>query len=217
MDCGSRSVLLMLVASSACSSAPQQEVKLVPEGTLIKEGGSAPDWVMRTPQKKGSICAVGAVDPTFFRQDGLTHAAESARNELARTVQVKINAVMYDYQDNTGSRTDQSFVQEVVGSISDVVLSGAQVLEYWYDERGSVSRRGMTYALACMDTDQSVAQLAERLQQAAPSEDREEKIAEVRERAQAAFDELEAMEEKKESAAAGGTEADKPVPPEASP
>jgi hypothetical protein len=181
----------------ACGgSGAKPPPQLVPQGSIVK-GRQAPEWVMRTPRQKGQICAVGAVDPTFYRQDGLTHAADAARNELARTIQVKISSVMYDYQDNSGSHTDQSFVQEVVGSISDVVVSGAQVLEYWYDESGSVSRRGMTYALACMDTNQSVAELAEKLKQVAPeAEGREEKIAEVRDRAEAAFEELEKMEQR---------------------
>lgn len=150
--------------------------------------------------KDGNICATGAVDPTFFRQDGRTQAADSARNELARTVQVKVSSVMYDEQTTSGSYVDQAFVSQVVGSISDVVLSGAQVMEYWYDEHGSVSRKGMTYALACMPTDQSVAQLAEKLKAVHPAEGDQGKIERVRDRAKAAFDELETMESKKAGA-----------------
>lgn len=200
---------LILASTAACGgSQEQQKVKLVPEGTLTKiDARSAPEWVLRTPRMKGNVCAVGAVDPTFYRQDGLTRSAEAARNELARTVQVKISSVMYDEQTVRGSHVDEVFVQEIIGSISDVVLSGAEVLEYWYDERGAISRRGMTYALACMSTDQSAAQLAEKLKMVAPeTPDREQQLAEVRERAASAFDELEAQEEKK--LGGGG----KPVP-----
>lgn len=158
-----------------------------------------PEWVMKLPRMAGNICATGAVDPTFYRQDGRSQAADSARNELARTIQVKVTSVMYDEQTSSGSYVDQSFVSQVVGSISDVVLSGAQVMEYWFDEYGNVSRKGMTYALACMPTDQSVAQLAEKLKAAHPEADDAEKIEKVRERAKAAFDELETMEAKKAS------------------
>lgn len=53
----------------------------------------------------------------------------------------------------------------------------------------------MTYALACMPTDRSIADLAERLQAAAAEgADREQKIEEVRARAKAAFEELDTME-----------------------
>jgi len=142
---------------------------------------------------KGNICAVGAVDPTFFRQDGRVNAGESARAELARTIQVKVTAVMYDEQTTHGQWVDQAIVQEVIGSVSEVVLSGAQVMEVWYDDHGAVSRRGMTYALACMATDDSVAQLAERLHQVS-EQDAGDRIERVKENARLAFEELEAME-----------------------
>jgi hypothetical protein len=189
----------VVIAMIGCGgSSPPPQVKLVPEGTMPKGGKEAPEWVMRTPRLKGNVCAVGAVDPTFYRQDGLTQSAEAARSELARTVQVKISSVMLDEQTVRGTHVEQSVIQEVIGSISDVVLSGAQVMEYWYDDNGSVSRRGMTYALACMATDQSAAELAEKLKNVMPEgEDKEKKIADVRARAAAAFDELEQMEAKK--------------------
>jgi hypothetical protein len=197
-------VMLSLASIAGCSGGGSQAaadpaVTLVPEGALSGAASRpAPDWVLRTPRMKGNICAVGTVDPTFYRQDGVVQAGEAARKELARTIQVKISSVMIDQQSTRGSYVDESFVEDVVGTISDVVLSGAQVMETWFDDRGSVSRRGMTYALACMPTDQSVAQLAEKLKASAPAgEDQQAKIAAVRDRAKAAFDELEAMEDKK--------------------
>ncbi|MBK8014141.1 MAG: LPP20 family lipoprotein [Deltaproteobacteria bacterium] len=149
------------------------------------------------PRRSGQICATGAVDPTFFRQDGRVHAAESARNELARTIQVQITSVMYDEQSTRGGQVDQSVVTEVTGSITEAVISGAEIVEYWYDENGDVSRAGMTYAMACMSTDASVAELAERMKAAMPDEDDAEKIEAVRQRAKAAFDALEAEEQKR--------------------
>lgn len=154
-----------------------------------------PEWVNRVPRKDGQICATGAVDPTFYRQDGRTSAAETARAELARTVQVKVTAVMYDEQTTSGSYVDQAIVTEVIGSISEGVISGAEVLSYWFDEYGAVSRRGMTYALACMQINQSVAELADKLKEAFPEKENADKIEAVKERAQAAFDELEKQEE----------------------
>lgn len=194
------SVLLLLVA---CSSArpPRPVLVQAPAGSEpgSRSRGPAPDWVLRTPRSPGNICAVGTVDPTFFRQDGVRHAAEAARNELARTIEVKVTSVMYDEQSTSGSYVDEAFVQQVVGTMSDVVLAGAQIVETWYDELGSVSRRGMTYALACMSTDRSIAELAERLKAATvdESEDQAERIQEVRERAADLFKELEEQEEKK--------------------
>jgi hypothetical protein len=190
---------LISTLAVACSSGGSQEV-LIEQKPVPPPDVKAPEWVLKLPHKAGNVCATGAVDPTFYRQDGRTNAADSARNELARTIQVKVSSVMYDEQTASGSYVDQAFVTQVEGSISDVVLSGAQVEQYWYDEYGVVSRRGMTYALACMPTDQSVAQLAEKLKAANPNEDDKSKIEKVKERAKAAFDELEQMENKKQSA-----------------
>ena len=170
-----------------------------------------PEWVYRVPRKDGQICATGAVDPTFYRQDGRTSAAETARGELARTVQVQVTAVMYDEQTNSGSYVDQAIVTEVIGSISEAVIAGAEVISYWFDEYGNVSRKGMTYALACMRTDQSVAELAKKLEEAFPEQENEAKIEAVKERAQAAFDELEKAE------AADGKIAGPAEPPPAPP
>jgi hypothetical protein len=153
-----------------------------------------PEWVNRTPRMPGNVCAVGAVDPTYFRQDGRVQAAESARTELARTIQVKITSVMYDEQDNRGTYVDQSIVSEVIGTVSEGVIAGAEVLEYWFDEYGNVSRKGMTYALACMKTDTSVAELAAKLEAAYPKEEEQDKVEAVKERARLAFEELEKME-----------------------
>lgn len=194
------SVSLVLVA---CSSARPPPPTLVPAPSGSDVGsrsrGPAPDWVLRTPRTPGNICAVGTVDPTFYRQDGVRFAADAARNELARTIEVKVSSVMYDEQTIRGSYVDEAFVQQVVGTMSDVVLSGAQIVESWYDELGSVSRRGMTYALACMATDQSVAELAERLKLAAAEagEDQADRIQDVRERAADLFKELEEQEEQR--------------------
>jgi hypothetical protein len=130
-----RLILVFAMASSsvACLGLGGKQAA-VQAPVAPKSASDAPEWVMRTPRMPGNICATGAVDPTFFRQDGRTQAADSARNELARTIQVKVSSVMYDEQTTSGSYVDQAFVSQVVGSISDVVLSGAQVMEYWFDE-----------------------------------------------------------------------------------
>lgn len=186
---------LALVLTSVllgCGGAPKQVP--APAAQPVVKAGDAPGWVTRTPRMKGQVCAVGGVDPTFYRQDGRVYAAEAARNELARSVQVHINSIMYDTESTYGGHTTQYIVSEVVTAVSDGVLAGAEILEYWHDDHGSVSRRGMTYALACMGTDRSVADLAQKLQEAFPEAEDQDKVQAVRERARAAFDELEAME-----------------------
>lgn len=155
-----------------------------------------PDWVYQNPTRSGFVCATGAVDPTYYKQDGRVYAAEAARNELARTIQVTIYSVMYDYESNRGGSVRQYIVSEVESAVAGGVLSGAEVSQYWYDQYGTVSGAGMTYALACMRTDESVEALAEKIKEAYPEEEREAALEGVRTRAKAAFDELEAMEVK---------------------
>lgn len=170
-------------ATPASSSTPLQA-----------EAGEVPDWVYKLPSKSGHLCATGAVDPTYFRQDGRVYAAEAARNELARSIEVKINSVMYDVETSRGGSVRQHIVSEVVTAVQDGVVAGAEVLAYWFDAVGAVSKAGMTYALACIDTNKPVEQLANRLRELTPEEEDEDRIQSVRERAKAAFDELEAME-----------------------
>jgi hypothetical protein len=179
------------IGMMACGGSPPVPAEPPPPPVRV----DVPEWVYRIPPKSGQVCATGAVDPTFYRQDGRTGAAETARAELARTIQVKVTAVMYDEQTNRGSHVDQAIVTETIGTISEAVIAGAEVVSYWFDDTGAVSRRGMTYAMACMRTDQSVAELAERLAEAFPADEHQDEIAAVKDRAKAAFDELERMEQ----------------------
>ncbi len=184
---------LAIVAGTACSSTPEAPKVPPPPPTPVE----VPDWVHQLPKKPGHVCATGAVDPTYYRQDGRVNAAEAARNELARSIQVHISSVMYDTSTQRGGGVRQFIVSEVVTAVNEGVLSGAEILAYWFDATGTVSRDGMTYALACMDTKQSVADLAAKLETAFPDEEHKDQIIAVKERARAAFDELEAMENKR--------------------
>ncbi|MCB9645307.1 MAG: LPP20 family lipoprotein [Deltaproteobacteria bacterium] len=161
-----------------------------------------PDWVYQIPKMAGKVCATGAVDPTFYRQDGRVNAAEAARNELARSIQVHISSIMYDTETSRGGSVQNYIVSEVVTAVNEGVLAGAEILSYWFDGTGAVSRTGMTYALACMDINQSVSDLADKLEAAYPGEEHKNEIAAVKERARVAFDELEAMEERRAAQAA---------------
>lgn len=191
------SLLSSMVAVAACASAPPPPPPPPPEPPMATE---IPGWITEMPRRPGQICATGAVDPTYYRQDGRVNAAEAARNELARSIQVHISSVMYDSDTQRGGAVRQYIVSEVVTAVNEGVLSGAEIVSYWFDATGAVSRKGMTYALACMDTNQTVAELAAKLEEAHPDEEHKDEIAAVKERARAAFDELEAMEERRAAA-----------------
>lgn len=193
-----RSAIIAVAAgvAFACGSSTPQPKYQLPKKKERPANIRVPDWVYTTPSRKGMVCATGAVDPTFYRQDGRVYAAEAARNELAKTIQVTIYSVMYDYESSRGGSVRQYIVSEVEEAVAGSVLSGAEVPSYWFDEFGVVSGEGMTYALACMRTDRTAAQLADKIKEAYPAEERDEAVAAVKKRAAAAFDELEAMEEK---------------------
>ncbi len=134
---------------------------------------------------------MGAVDKTYFVQDGVAAAGEAARAELAKTVEVRVSSVMVDYQSTRGGFVRASDVVEVISAVSEGVLHGAEIRSTWFDPRGVHLTPGMTYALACLRTDVPVEQLAESLKAKDP-----DAVQEVRKRAQRAFDELEAEEER---------------------
>jgi hypothetical protein len=157
---------------------------------------NVPVWVDRVPDMKGKICALGSAEPTFFREDGKIYAAENARAQLASTISLRVESVMIDIQStNSGNNyVDHQYVTQAQSFATDAVVQGAQVISCWYDDAGSRGRKSATYALACLDTNSSVAELNNRLQQAYPQNEKTNQ--QIRERAKAAFDELEKEEAK---------------------
>ncbi len=124
-------------------------------------------------------------------------AAEAARNELARSIQVTITSIMVDVETSRGGSVNQYIVSEVTSFVENGVVQGAEIVSYWYDPLGTVSRRGMTYALACIRTDVSLENLTASLKEAYPDQEDQQKVQAIRDRAQNMFDELEQLEEKK--------------------
>lgn len=185
---GGAAVAALMAWGAACRSAPEPAPPLPPPEPEAR----IPDWVRRTPSPRGEVCAVGAVDRTFYVQDAHARAAEAARVELAKTIEVRVNSVMYDYQSTRGSWVHSADVVKVVESVTDGVVHGAEVRATWRDVDGLHLAPGMTFALACLRTDVPVAQLAEALRVAGETDAAD--VEGVRLRAQAAFDELEAHE-----------------------
>jgi hypothetical protein len=120
----------------------------------------APDWVTKgcgTYYKaKGTpmICGVGSVggsrNPSIMRST----AEGRARTELARSLQVKVKAMLKDYQATTTggqdfgtSAADEQHVVDVSKQITDMTLSGTELVDTW------VSPNGTFYALVTMDVE----------------------------------------------------------------
>ncbi|MEW6601349.1 MAG: hypothetical protein AB1499_10310 [Nitrospirota bacterium] len=116
----------------------------------VKRSGPPPDWVVRTPLKSGMICAVGTSGPTYYRDDAQALAAENARAELARTINVSIKNIMVEMTTEKGSYFDDATVSEVSSWATSAVVENSSILEYWHDADGQVLKKDFTYALGCM-------------------------------------------------------------------
>ena len=117
----------------------------------VKVSDTVPQWATSAPKKDGMLCAVGTSEPTFYMEDAKLYAAENARKELARSLNLKIKNIMIDITTERGSQVDEGTLMEVSSWTTEVVLRESQIMEYWYDKDGVVSgRKGFTYALACI-------------------------------------------------------------------
>tara|TARA_B100000315_G_scaffold213335_2_gene211226 strand:- start:5413 stop:5901 length:489 start_codon:yes stop_codon:yes gene_type:complete len=137
-------------------------------GGYLKLADTAPEWVKKTPQKEGQLCAVGASEPTFYKDDAKEYAAENARKELARSLNLEIKNIIVDIATEKGSSMDEGTFMEVSSWATSVVLRESRIIEYWYNEEGVVShgRKGITYALACMPTDSTIKEISNKLNKA---------------------------------------------------
>lgn len=179
-------LLFLALALTGCAGGEKQRKKVARP--------KVPDWVFKTPDVKGKICAVGTSGATYRPQDAKEYAAESARAELSRAISVRIQSVMVDYQ-QSGSRgdwVDEAHVSQMSSWATDAVLAGSTIVGYWYDEVGAGGGgKKHTYALCCMSLDTSVAELGKRLKEAQMDAKARE---EVKERAAELFKELEMAE-----------------------
>ena len=71
--------LLLAVLMTACTSSQRNT-----------QGGAIPPWVMRLPEAKGKLYAMGISGPTYYLEDGKTNAAENARKELAKSLSTHV-------------------------------------------------------------------------------------------------------------------------------
>ena len=155
-----------------------------------------PDWVAKTPLRAGQMCARGAIDPTFYRLDQRDGAARIARNQLARDLELEVTGIVQNVESARGSRVDPYIVSEVTSFVDEAVLTGAEIVSYWHDASGQISAREMTYALACVGTDESLERLTEKLKNAYPDPTDAATVAAVRDQAKTVFERLEEVGKK---------------------
>jgi len=142
--------LSVLGTGAGCRSAPPVDPTLVP-----------PAWVSTPPTEPGYLYATGSWPRTLDMQDAKDRAVEQARAELARSISVKVQTVIRDWQSNTtsafgASGLSREYTEAVSKSLSDTVLNGSEVREIWTDPEGRAGPAGTVYALVRMRTSQAV-------------------------------------------------------------
>jgi hypothetical protein len=142
--------LLAVVGAMAlvrCGSA--QEPRPV-EGALHGELEGAPDWVLEGcnayfGEKKSVICGVGSAGGTRNISIARSAAQGRARTEIARTLQVKVKAMLKDYQATvTGGEgfgtaaDDEQYVTDVSKQVTDMSLPGTKLMKTWMSPKDTL-------------------------------------------------------------------------------
>jgi hypothetical protein len=151
-------VLTLVLGLNACAKKTPEPKPI--EKVMSGEFKGAPDWVTKSCgvyyKAKGTpmVCGVGSIggsrDVSLMR----TTATARARNELARSLQLKIKSILEDYHktitggQNFGtSAADEQDSKEVSKQITDTTLYGTELEDTW------ISPNGTFYALVAMDVE----------------------------------------------------------------
>jgi hypothetical protein len=178
--------LLMTVSLGvACSGARG------PGEGMTEEYTDAPDWVLQGcsaywgDDDGARVCGVGAMAGTRNVALARTAAIGRARTEIARSLDVKVRAMLKDYHATTTggdefgiAAADEQAIDDVSKQITAMSLSGTTLQDTW------VSPNGTLYSLVALD----VARFNDSMNQM--SNLSESIRTAVRERSEAAFREL---------------------------
>ena len=154
-----------------------------------------PKWVKNYgKQKDGRICAVGFSLPTFHPSKSFEGVIEDIRAQLAKVIQTLVSSY---YEELTSSR--YQLYESMVVATTDAFAKGVVVTHFWYDKNGigPQTQTRSTYGWGCV---YPVEAMLKGLDQVQPKNEEEKQvIQQVRKRAAAAFDDLDAEIEKRES------------------
>ncbi|MBI5510038.1 MAG: hypothetical protein HY903_14875 [Deltaproteobacteria bacterium] len=172
-----------------------------------------PAWLNRTgTQPGGRLCAVGFSLPTFNPENTFEVVVEDVRTQLALVLQTLVSSYSEELT------TDRSTALEMMTvATTQAVSKGAIVTDFWYDDDGlgPYRKRRTTYGWGCVYPVDVMRKSVDSLAKELP----EQTVAKVRERAQAAFDDLDAQIDKhaKQPRPDAADGAPAPVPPTARP
>jgi hypothetical protein len=131
---------LSLVFASAISACGGPE-KVTSEFAKTLE--DSPEWVLKgcaayTGDKDPHVCGVGSVAGTANISLARSAAEARGRTDIARSLQVKVKAMLKDYQATTTggedfgtAAADEQHVVDVSKQITDMTLNGSRLQETW--------------------------------------------------------------------------------------
>lgn len=157
--------------ASGCATAPAAD--------------QGPDWVRKgCPSSTGAICGVGIADKTITSASMARSVAQGrARTELARSLELRVKAMLKDYQSATTQAEtgiSEQYVEDTSKQVTDTTLAGTRLEDTWTAPDGSL------YALVVLDVE-TFKQALDRMDQLS-----EQVRAAVKARADKAFNELDA-------------------------
>lgn len=149
----------------------------------------------------GRVCATGFSLPTFHPDKTFQAVVEDVRWQLTTIIEAFVSSYFEEYS-NTCSQTFESMTL----AVNDGISKGVIVTQYWYDRDGigPLGKQRSTYGYGCVYPVDVMISSATQIEEAAP-EDEREVIRKVRERAESAFEDLDAEIEKRERAAGGSS------------
>ena len=173
--------VIFLMVLTACGSADKKGSANVAKN----EFDGAPDWVLGSSSTAQQICGVGSAAGSRNVSMMRTTAMQRGRTEISRMLEIKVQAMLKDYQATTTggedfgkAANDEQHIVDVAKLITDTTLSGTEQKKTWNSDSGTY------YVLMCADIEKfkdsvnKMNQLSESVRKA------------VTERADKAFDEI---------------------------
>ena len=145
-----------VLALLACGGAKEKPTPM--KSAMAQEFEGAPAWVTKGcaayQGEKAAICGVGSVGGTRNPSLAMSAAEGRARTAIARSLQVKVKAMLKDYQATTTggedfgtAAADEQHIVDVSKQITNMTLSGTQRVDSW------ISPNGTLYVLMKLDVD----------------------------------------------------------------
>jgi len=127
--------LLFLIMSAGCATAMpiDRDIDSIKVSVVqpVSNSPEPPNWVLGREHQLYAH-AQYLVGVGFSGKNTVT-ASESARAELTKNIQFKIQSLMKDYNSNDGS-----FVESFIKTETDFLLEGVQIKDGWYDSEKKV-------------------------------------------------------------------------------